>query len=112
MNVRERAELLGLEIDEFRELFELFIETGRADLAELEQAVQQHEGERIGAAAHSLKGASINLGFPDLSGLAESIVLDARRGKLDHLEETVRTLRKAFDAVVERYSGSGTGRQS
>jgi hypothetical protein len=39
MNFKELADNLGLEVDEYRELIELFIDTGSADFLKIQEAL-------------------------------------------------------------------------
>ncbi len=106
MNISELAQTLDLEVDEYRELFDLFVETGGSDLAALESAIKQEDAEKIAAAAHSLKGASGNLGFMELHGMAEEIVEKARSNRLEGIFESFDAMKKAFETVVQEvYSG-------
>ncbi len=73
MNFTALAENLGLEQDEYTELVELFVETGKPQLIELRGAVKEQDGESIRKIAHSLKGASGNLGLMEISQEARKI---------------------------------------
>lgn len=44
MNIKESAENLGLEEEEYLELLELFIDTGTTDLVDLQSAVEKTHG--------------------------------------------------------------------
>ena len=66
MDFNALAENLGLEKDEYIELVELFIETGKPQLIELNGAVEKKNGDHIRKIAHSLKGASGNLGLMEI----------------------------------------------
>ena len=73
MDFTALAEKLGLEQDEFIELVELFVETGKPQIVELRNAVEGQDGEGIRRIAHSIKGASGNLGLMEISQEARII---------------------------------------
>ena len=101
MNIRELAEGLGFDEDEYLELFELFVDVGRTDLEELQSAVEGGDAKQVASAAHSLKGASGNLGFMELHDLAGKIVEKARNNQLEGVDESVQVLKKKFDSIAE-----------
>ena len=55
---RKITSALGLEEEEYIELFELFVETGMEDLNELWIAIDMSSTEKAARIAHSLKGAA------------------------------------------------------
>ena len=88
MNFNKMSKILGFEEDEYLELVELFIETSKSDLKNLQSAIDNKHIELISDIAHSLKGAAMNLGLDDFLELATTIEKTARDGEL---EETART---------------------
>ena len=101
MNIKELAERLGLEEDEYLELIELFIDTGSADLERFRAAIEDGDGEEAAQAVHSLKGASGNLGLMDIYDLARESEEKARSNSLDGLGESLEFLRQKLDALSE-----------
>lgn len=100
MNFKKMSEKLGLEEDEYLELVELFIETSKSDLKNLQSAINNKNIEMIAGIAHSLKGAAMNLGLDYFLKLAKSIEKTASDGEL---EETA----KAAEIFQERLDNSG-----
>ena len=79
------------------------MDTSRADVTNLQTALSQGETQKVVEAAHSIKGAALNLGFREISELAENIEVNARREMLygasgraaaikEKLEELAKTL--------------------
>ena len=101
MDLLSLAQNLGLEEGEFRELVELFIEATTADLRNLLNAASQRDLLKVGELAHSIKGASINLGFTELSSLAKQIEMNARNNLLEGVPETVSILGNHLNALKE-----------
>ena len=101
MNIKELAENLGLEEDEYLELVELFIDTGMADVEKLHSAIEEGNAEAAAQAAHSLKGASGNLGLTDIYDVALKSEEAARNNSLDGLAESVQTIREKLNSLAE-----------
>jgi len=101
MNIKKLAEDLGLEEEEYLELFELFIETSRSDLDKLQGAIEAGDAEKISSTAHSLKGACGNLGFMELHEIAGEIVEKARINQLKGISESFKELKEKFDNIAK-----------
>ena len=101
MNLRELAENLGLEEDEFLELVELFVQTGMSDLDKLQSAVDEENVQKVAEAAHSIKGASGNLGFMEAHEAAKKIEEEARNDRLEGIAESAQVLKKKLDVIAE-----------
>ncbi len=99
MNFRELGAQIGLEEDEYRELIELFIESGGADFSNLRQALAAGNADQVMRSAHTIKGASGNLGLMKISEAARIIEESANNNCLDNLEPTVKKLKSLFEIV-------------
>ena len=89
MNLKELALELEMEQDEIRELLEIFLESSESDIDRLEQALTEGDAKQVADAAHSIKGASANLGFMDIFSVAKSLEQKARNNSLDDLGNEV-----------------------
>ena len=103
MNINELAENLGLEPDEYMEILELLVDAGKADIISLEEAIAANNAEGVVRAAHSIKGASANLGLMDLSETAKEIEFKGREQDLSDIIEKIQTLKAKFAPVVELF---------
>jgi HPt (histidine-containing phosphotransfer) domain-containing protein len=99
MNFKELADNLGLEVDEYRELIELFIDTGSADCSKIEAGMASHDADQVMRSAHTIKGAAGNLGLFDVSEVAKTIEEGAINNKLGGLSQAVNALKGHFDAI-------------
>jgi len=93
MDLRALGSNLGLGEEEFIELVELFLETAKKDLHILDEACREKDAGKATGLAHSLKGASGNLGFRELSKilyLAERKANDNDWASFDELIESMR----------------------
>lgn len=100
MNLKERAESLGLDEEEYLEMIDLFFESGGADLKKLESAVAAGNAKQGNEASHSLKGSAGSLGLMSIYEKATLIDDKLRNGNLDGMSEMVAALRKDYDQLV------------
>ncbi len=105
MNIKALAENLGLEEDEFRELVELFIETGRADFQKIESGLANRDADQVMRSAHTIKGAAGNLGLTEISDLSKLIEENASNNILEGLDQAVSTLRAHFESITASVNG-------
>ena len=101
MNFGEQAEILGLDEDELLELVDLFVETTLSDLAKFEAGVSDMAAEQAADAAHSIKGAAANLGFPDIHELAKNIEMNARQEIFEGSLEAARSIREKLAVIAQ-----------
>lgn len=99
MNFKELGENLGLEEDEYRELIELFVESGSADYQKLQAAVSANDIDQIVRSAHTIKGAAGNLGLMDVHEVAKKVEAAANEGRSSDLSDAMQTLGGQFDAI-------------
>jgi HPt (histidine-containing phosphotransfer) domain-containing protein len=100
MNIKALADNLGLDEEEYLELIDLFLETGMTDLDTLESAIREADADLLARTAHSLKGASANLGLTDFSEVAKGIELQARDTRVQGAAAMVQQLRSKMDDIV------------
>lgn len=105
MNFKVLGEILGLEEDEYRELIELFMETGQADLNQLKIALDAGDAETVSRRAHTLSGASGNLRIMELHEAAKRIELAADDGRLDSFSGDLNVLEAGFAKIALRLQG-------
>jgi HPt (histidine-containing phosphotransfer) domain-containing protein len=101
MNFKELGARLGLEEDEYRELIELFVESGGADYERLQAAVASNDLEQIARSAHTIKGAAGNLGLMDVHAVAREIEETAANTQKDALDRALETLGTQFQAIAD-----------
>lgn len=100
MDFLKRAEAIGLEEDEFMELVELFINTTISDLNRLKNALEEKDLDEVISSSHSIKGASGNMGFMDISEVARVVELKGKDGSMDGAEEAIDSIREKIDALA------------
>lgn len=102
MNFKELADNLGLEEEEYRELIDLFISSSADDVQKIADGISAGDAEQISRAAHTVKGASANLGLVDISAAAKVIELRAMNKQLDEMPRALETLQ---DQIKRIHSG-------
>jgi HPt (histidine-containing phosphotransfer) domain-containing protein len=100
MEAKKLAENLGLEEEEFTELFSLYKETTSSDLKELKFAITAGDAEKAHEKAHSIKGASGNLGLDELYETAKAIDDRARVNSFDGLENMFQEFWEIYEKLV------------
>ena len=99
MDFKQMGERLGMEEDEFMELVVLFMESGKADYERLVQAITDKDQNIIARSAHTLSGASGNLGIMEIHKIAKQIENQADEGHLDGLSEIAAKISTYFDEI-------------
>lgn len=99
MNFNEMAENIGLDEQDFREMAELFVSVGVTDLDKLRDACAKRNCQDVVMSAHSLKGASANLGFNDIYEIAKRVEADARAQKLDGADEAIGKIAQKLTSI-------------
>ena len=107
MDRGDRAAALGLGEDEFVELTELFLDTCITDLQSLECSLVNQDIGRAMRTAHSMKGASGNLGFEELWNIARAIELTAKQGRLAGIESRIAEFRKELNVLRKELGRKG-----
>ena len=101
MNIKELAENLGLEDDEYRELVELFIQSGGDDVQKIVEGVAAGNIEQVMRAAHTIKGAAGNLGLVDVSAAAKIVEVRAMNNQLSELTEALKSLQGLMKRISD-----------
>lgn len=81
------------------ELLEMFLSDAMSSLERLEQAIACHNIQTIEDIAHSLRGASANVGATGLTRVARQLEHTARSGQLAEAQSLVRQIRQHCLAV-------------
>jgi HPt (histidine-containing phosphotransfer) domain-containing protein len=102
MDFKKMAEDIGLDEDEFLDMVELYLETSYGDLNKLQAAANENDMEAVVERAHSLKGASGNMGFIEIYELAKGIEMNARDKNLKGGQEAIAAIREQLDSLADR----------
>jgi len=100
MNFKALGEKIGLEEDEYRELVELFMETGMADYDRLKVAFEAGDAQQVARRAHTIQGAAGNMGIMNVHEVAKRIELAAGENQLGSVAGEVDSLKGLFDEIA------------
>lgn len=96
---------LGLDEDEFRELIDLFMETGQSDFDNLQTALAGGDSKAAGQYAHTISGASGNLGLMDLHATAKHVEAAAMDGDIEEASAQAAGMEEMFAAIATFVAG-------
>jgi HPt (histidine-containing phosphotransfer) domain-containing protein len=99
MDLFTMAQKLGLDVPECQEILNLFIDTTVSDLESLSRAIQDGDALLAVQSAHSIKGASANLGLAEISSAARDIEMKARQGILEGAREAALIIRRHLESL-------------
>ena len=105
MNIKALADDLGLDEDEYLELVDLLVDTGMVDLSNMASAVKAGDTDTAARAAHSLKGASGNLGIMDVYELAKAIEAELRNDNLANIDIQLKEIREKLETLEKLVKG-------
>ena len=106
MDFRNIASFLNVDKNEAETLGRLLADTVASDLEKIRRGIRDSDPESISFAAHSIKGASGNLGFEKLSQLAGELETLARDGKFDGLETFILKMQGLWETLESSLSGT------
>ena len=101
MNFKALGEKIGLEEDEYRELVELFLETGKVDYERLKAAFDGDDAQQVARSAHTINGAAGNMGIMNVHEVAKRIELAAAENQLDSVSVDLKTLKGLFGEIAQ-----------
>lgn len=84
------------------EVVEAFLQQGEKDLAAMQRALLQGDGERLAAAAHALAGSSALLGAADLARIAGELSRLACQGDLGACTQRLADVKQEYRAVARK----------
>lgn len=93
------AELKDIMEDDFSILLETYLDDASQKLAAIKTTLDNNDSSEVRELAHSLKGASCNIGALPLSRICESVEHLAKDGKLDEVAPHIPDLEIEFSAV-------------
>ena len=105
MDFKKLSRNLGLDEEDFIELVELFTATAPEDIGRLKAASESGDSQMAVEAAHSLKGASGNLGFSEFSSIAGEAEKLGRSGDIGNLAETIKLLNEKLEQIRSYING-------
>ncbi len=102
MKFQKLADNLGLELEDYLELVELFIEISLTDLDKINEAIENKNPDKAASAIHSIKGAAGNLGFMEIYETAQKLEAEARNSRLDEIAEPINQLKATISEIADQ----------
>ena len=99
MNFKDLASNLGLDEEDFNELLEIFTDTSLTDIEKIEVGLKENNADTVAKAAHSIKGASANLGFKKIASVAQDIEMNAKKDNLQGVKEKADSIVKQLKTI-------------
>ncbi|NLD35408.1 MAG: Hpt domain-containing protein [Desulfatiglans sp.] len=99
------AQRLGLEIEEYIELIELFLSTGDTDIGGMEKAAAAHDYAALVERAHSLKGSSGNLWLTEIYEKAKQIEMNAKANSLEGFNSLLLQIKQEVNIITDSLKG-------
>jgi histidine phosphotransfer protein HptB len=99
MNMEKLAKNLEMNNEEFHELMEIFLKSGFSELNKLQCAIFENNSEKAFQAAHSIKGAAINMGLKGLFEKAGFIEKKVCSNGLSNTDEALDALKKEMEII-------------
>ena len=94
-------ELQELLEDEFVELIETYIRDTESKVSLLDDAIKSDDSDQTRKLAHSVKGASYNLGIQEFGELCHQMETEAAGGNLGSVAKIFTTAQPMSNAVID-----------
>ena len=101
IDIQKLADQLGLDVEDYTELIDLYIETTKADFEGLKTALAARDAKEVHRKSHSIKGSSGNMGLMELYETAKEINDNARADNLEGLEDLVLSFSDQFQELAQ-----------
>jgi CheY-like chemotaxis protein len=101
VDLDELRTMVGDDPEFMSELCETFVTSSGRIVEELTRALSAGDRAVLSAMAHKLKGGSTSICAHELARLAASLERDARERPIPELQQTVDSLRRAFDDAAD-----------
>ena len=107
MNYRleEVADELMLEVEDLKEILEVYFEEAEEILLECETAWEASDIVSLSKLFHTFKGSAANFRMHDLSDLAVLLEKAAKEANLTEVKSLLMNLRKKYDQIKEYVKG-------
>ena len=86
--------------DFIKELVKLYLDDNKSRIATIEKIIRDKNYDALLMEAHTLKGASSNLGAEKVADLASEMEKDAKTGNFENMEGLFSQLKSAFELTV------------
>ena len=102
MDFEKMASNTGLDLEDFIELTEMLVDVSTNDAAQYQKAVEEGDHYSASQSAHSIKGASANLGFTDIASAASTLESLAKNKDFNDYESYLTQINEQIKLIKER----------
>jgi HPt (histidine-containing phosphotransfer) domain-containing protein len=99
LDIEKMAHEVGLDRDEYLEVLEVYCEATSEKLEAARKALSAGDAEELAKTAHSVKGASGNLGLMDIYEKVEALEVAAMEGEILQAEDLLASVASTFEQV-------------
>ncbi|MBF0468330.1 MAG: Hpt domain-containing protein [Desulfamplus sp.] len=104
MDFKDLASNIGIDEEDFIELLEMLVDVSMTDLETFETEIAAGNYNNAAMSAHSIKGASGNLGLTDISKAAADLEKAAKNSDQSPMPERIAFLKNALNQLSEALS--------
>lgn len=105
MDFKDMASNIGIEEEDFIELLEMLVDVSLTDIQNIEKELAAGNHKAAAMSAHSIKGASGNLGLTDIYTNAAELEQSAKNGdKSSNILEKIALLKQKLGIISEALS--------
>ncbi len=104
MDFQSLASNAGIDVEDFIEIAQLLIDTSISDMNKIRQGIESNNTEMVAMAAHSIKGASGNMGFSEIFQTAAQIEMSAKSENLEGITEKVTLIEQRLGSLANELS--------
>ena len=104
ISISNLAQSLGLEIQDYRSLVELVLQTTADDLQKLDSAITERDTSLVSQTAHHIKGAAVNLELQAIAADARKVERCAEQSDFSGASQAVRNIRAEMESVSRTLS--------
>ena len=105
MNLEDMASAIGFDKSDFIELAEMLLETSRSDLEKFVVALNAGELKKAAMSAHSIKGASANLGFTEMATAAATLETLSKTNDISPIAPQITLIEDEMQKIDEALKG-------
>ncbi|SLM27642.1 putative Hpt domain protein [Desulfamplus magnetovallimortis] len=106
MNFKQMASDIGIDIEDFIELAEMLVDVSLNDLSNFEKGISSGDLQASAMSAHSIKGASANLGFMEISKAAATLEKAAKTDSIENIEPEVSLIKTKMSQIKQALENS------
>ncbi|MGD9733795.1 MAG: Hpt domain-containing protein [Desulfamplus sp.] len=101
MDLKAMASNIGLDEEDFIELLEMLVNVSLTDIKNFETALASGNYTSAAMSAHSIKGASANLGLTDISAVAAELEKASKNSDPSSIPEKIASLKHQLNHISE-----------